>query len=473
MSINILSINTIILQKFEEDEKNNESMLRLIEKLLNEKNINNSVRNDLICIQQKIIEEKHSIKDLYLAKTCLLVEEYAQILKKPISHKKENNLPILRKKHEILIKYLNIVNQLVKTKKWDISLPFKSPKLNDPISLEYYCPTCENNDDNKFEVDEFNRRTCLDCSTQQSSIETGITHKDYSRVNIVGKFIYNRILHFQDCIKQYQGKQNCKIPDQLYIDLDKKFQAYRLIVNTATALGGSDAPASLPSSQGSIPPLNEATALSLLSPPATLRDPARPSGRRAWEASRSHASAAEPKAVRDGPKGCKLLGKKRTLFDIEDTNSMAPWMLNHVDLSYREVVSARLIRYSKITRNHIMMFLKELKYTKHYENVNLIYFTLTNKRVDDISHLEEQLIEDFKELVSLYDELHGKDKEEELDRKNFMNVQYLLFQLLRRHNHSCKIEDFTILKTIDRKLFHDTICKNLFNKLGWKFTPTF
>jgi hypothetical protein len=383
MSINILSINIIILQKFEQDEKENEYQLHLIEKLLNEKNMSNSVRDNLICIQQKIIEEK-SIKELYLAKTCLLIEEYAQILKNPISHKKENNLPILRRKHEILIKYLNIVNHLVKTKKWDISLPFKSPKLNDPISLEFYCPTCENNDNNKFEVDEFNRRTCLDCSTQQSSIETGITHKDYSRVNIVGKFIYNRILHFQDCIKQYQGKQNCKIPDQLYIDLDQKFQAYRLIINTNT-------------------------------------------------------------------------------FQEHDEKK-------NEQLGYRE---DRLIRYSKITRNHIMIFLKELKYTKHYENVNLIYFTLTNKRVDDISHLEEQLIEDFKELVSLYDELHGKDKEEELDRKNFMNVQYLLFQLLRRHNHPCKIEDFTILKTIDRKLFHDTICRNLFNKLGWKFTPTF
>jgi hypothetical protein len=383
MSINILSINIIILQKFEQDEKENEYRLHLIEKLLNEKNMSNSVRDNLICIQQKIIEEK-SIKELYLAKTCLLIEEYAQILKNPISHKKENNLPILRRKHEILIKYLNIVNHLVKTKKWDISLPFKSPKLNDPISLEFYCPTCENSDNNKFEVDEFNRRTCLDCSTQQSSIETGITHKDYSRVNIVGKFIYNRILHFQDCIKQYQGKQNCKIPDQLYIDLDQKFQAYRLIINTNP-------------------------------------------------------------------------------FQEHDEKK-------NEQLGYRE---DRLIRYSKITRNHIMIFLKELKYTKHYENVNLIYFTLTNKRVDDISHLEEQLIEDFKELVSLYDELHGKDKEEELDRKNFMNVQYLLFQLLRRHNHPCKIEDFTILKTIDRKLFHDTICRNLFNKLGWKFTPTF
>lgn len=440
MSINILSINTIILQKFEQDEKNNESRLRLIEKLLNEKNINNFVRNDLICIQQKIIEEKQSIKDLYLAKTCLLVEEYAQILKKPISHKKENNLPILRKKHEILIKYLNIVNHLVKTKKWDISLPFKSPKLNDPISLEFYCPNCENNDDNKFEVDEFNRRTCLDCSTQQSSIETGITHKDYSRVNIVGKFIYNRILHFQDCIKQYQGKQNCKIPDQLYTDLDKKFQAYRLIVNTPDLFT-----------------LNQSLETNKLQIKPNDKQDKNTQKVRTTDLEQSTTL----KVVAGGAEKSLNLEVKEKCDQIDESSS------------YRAVVSARLIRYSKITRNHIMMFLKELKYTKHYENVNLIYFTLTNKRVDDISHLEEQLIEDFKELVSLYDELHGKDKEEELDRKNFMNVQYLLFQLLRRHNHPCKIEDFTILKTIDRKLFHDTICKKLFNKLGWKFTPTF
>lgn len=375
MSINIITLNTTILQRLEQDEKNNKERLNLIQKLLSEKNLTLDVYTNLNSIKNQIMND-FAVKELFLAETYLLIDEYKKILKNPISHKKENNLPILRKKHEIIINYLNIVNNLVKNKKkWnDILIPFKSPQLENPKSFEFYCPSCGNIDENKFEIDEFNRRTCLDCSTQQSSIETGITHKDYSRVNIVGKFIYNRILHFQDCIKQYQGKQNCKIPEQLYIDLDKKFQAYRLIINT---------------------PLLDNT------------------------------------------------------------------------------FQARLIRYSKITRNHIMMFLKELKYVKHYENVNLIYFTLTNQRVDDISHLEEQLMEDFKELVALYDELHGRDKKEELDRKNFMNVQYLLFQLLRRHNHPCKIEDFTILKTIDRKLFHDTICKNLFNKLGWKFTPTF
>jgi hypothetical protein len=226
---------------------------------------------------------------------------------------------------------------------------------------------CDNNDPYKFEIDECNKKICLECSAQKTILETGVTYRDYNRVNIVGKFVYNRVLHFQDCIKQYQGKQNCKIPDKLYKDLDYKFYAYRLIV--------------------------------------------------------------------DSP----------------------------VDS----------IKYSKITKDHISMFLKELKYTKHYENINLIYHTLTGKPVDNIDYLEHKLIEDFRCLVNLYDSLHGKDRPEELDRKNFMNVQYVLFQLLRRHNHPCKIDNFTILKTIDRKLFHDKICSNLFDKLGWNFTPTF
>jgi hypothetical protein len=240
---------------------------------------------------------------------------------------------------------------------------------------------CNNAEEGMFEIDEFNRRTCVICSVQEERSEIGVTYKDYSRVNIVSRFIYNRVLHFNDCIKQYQGKQNCKIPEFVFEDLDKKFVAFRLLVSEEE---------------------NET---------APFRD-ARP--------------------VRPSP-----------------------------------------VRYSKITRAHIIMFLKDLKYTKHYENANLIYTQLTNKRVDDITYLEDRLIQDFKELIALYDEIYGKDKKEELDRKNFLNSSYLLFQLLRRHGHPCKIENFPILKTVDRKLFHDTICKNLFFKLNWTFTPIF
>jgi len=199
------------------------------------------------------------------------------------------------------------------------------------------------------------------------TLETGNTSLDYNRATVTGKFIYNRVLHFQDCIKQFQGKQNCKIPNSVYTDLENKFVAYRLV--------------------------------------------------------------------------------------LDSTNP--------------------LVRYSKITKQHILMFLKELKYVKHYENVNVIYSTLTCKKVDDISCLEKQLVEDFKELVTLYVNLHSKDKSEELGRKNFLNVQYLLYQLLKRHGYDCKIEDFSILKTTDRKQFHDKICSNLFQRLGWNFTRVF
>lgn len=369
MSINILSLNSAILKRLEKEEIICEEKIQLIDKLLldTSHHLDPSVYSELREMKEILKREKKSSRALFFTRTHELIKEYSSILKNPISHIKEDNLPILRRKNELIIRFLEIVRQLVKLKDWsDIEVP-ANPEKVDNINLESYCPSCENTDEEKFEMDDFNRKTCLKCSTQQYAIETGVTHKDYTRVNIVGKFIYNRILHFQDCIKQYQGKQNCKIPEKLYQDLDAKFIAYRLI------------------------------------PDANISN----------------------------------------------------------------------IKYSKITRNHIMMFLKELKHTKHYENVNLIYFTLTNKQVDNISHLESRLIDDFKELVALYDEIHGKDKAEELDRKNFMNVQYLLFQLLRRHSHPCKIENFTILKTVDRKLFHDTICKKLFDKLGWKFTPTF
>jgi hypothetical protein len=371
MTINILSLNAAVLKKLEADEIVNEEKIQLIDTFLNDTSncLDASVCCELQEMKELLIREKLTSKSLFFARTHALIEEYIGILKKPISHIKEATLPILRHKNDLIVKFLNIVRHVAKTKDWgDFEIPDNPGKvdLSKPFSI---CPECENIDPDKFEIDEFNRKTCLNCSVQQDAIETSITHRDYTRVNIVGKFIYNRVLHFHDCIKQYQGKQNCRIPDKLFEDLDIKFKSYRLLI----------------------------------------------------------------------------------------TDNNTP---NH-------------IKYSKINRNHISMFLKELKHTKHYENINLIYFILTGKRVDDITHLEDRLIADFKELVSLYDETHGKDKPEELDRKNFMNVQYLLFQLLRRHGHPCKIENFTILKTVDRKLFHDTICKNLFDKLGWKFTPTF
>lgn len=128
----------------------------------------------------------------------------------------------------------------------------------------------------------------------------------------------------------------------------------------------------------------------------------------------------------------------------------------------------REIAFSNISKEHIMLFLKECGHTKHYEDVVLIHFVLTGTQPPDITALENQLLHDFDQLTTLYDKKYRQQ-----DRKNFINTQYVLFQLLKRHKFPCKKEDFNILKTIDRKFYHDDICKSLFEELDWNFNPTF
>jgi len=422
----------MIFKKFSEEDHKNTERLLLIDNALLQPGLNLDTVTALKKTKHKIEENQKTDKVVFFTKTHKLIKEYTNIIKNPLSRTEDNQV-ILNKKINLVNQFLTVLRQLVKTKGWyDLNIPtlltmsatnsslrsvqslghcrqqfqtISEPKTEEFVGVVTHvtaisantCASCANSELDMFEVDEYNRRTCLICSVQEERAEIGITYKDYARVNIVSRFIYNRVLHFNDCIKQYQGKQNCKIPENVFNDLDKKFIAFRLLVfNTNTLV---------------------------------------------------------EKAV-------------QTQLDLSDTTET-----DHN--KNMQVFRPDPVRYSKITRAHIMMFLKDLKYTKHYENANLIYTSLTNKRVDDITYLEDKLVQDFKELIALYDDIYGKDKKEEVDRKNFLNSSYLLFQLLRRHGHPCKIENFPILKTVDRKLFHDTICKNLFFKLNWKFTPIF
>jgi hypothetical protein len=133
--------------------------------------------------------------------------------------------------------------------------------------------------------------------------------------------------------------------------------------------------------------------------------------------------------------------------------------------------SPKKTRFQNITKEHILLFLKENGQSKHYEDVILIFHKMTGKRVDDIAYLENQLMEDFDKISNLYDKkfkFTGK-----IDRKSFINTQYILYQLLRRHKYPCRKEDFNMLKTLDRKSFHDDIVKELFEGLNFNFTPIF
>lgn len=132
------------------------------------------------------------------------------------------------------------------------------------------------------------------------------------------------------------------------------------------------------------------------------------------------------------------------------------------------------IRFQNITKKHIQMFLKETKNSKHYEDITYIYHYLTEKQVKDISAIERFILEDFDILTETYDKLYKNNKNKNnLNRKSFINSQYVLYQLLRKYNHPCDKEDFNILKTSDRQNFHDEVCRELFKHLGWNFKCIF
>ena len=125
----------------------------------------------------------------------------------------------------------------------------------------------------------------------------------------------------------------------------------------------------------------------------------------------------------------------------------------------------RKTKFKNITKEYIYLFLKETGHSKHYEDVILIHYNLTGRKPDDISRHEQQLLDDFDILTALYDKKFKKNKK--IDRKKFHKYSVrFCFQLLRRHKYQCKKEDFNILKTVDRKSFHDDICRD-FIRTSW------
>ena len=152
-----------------------------------------------------------------------------------------------------------------------------------------------------------------------------------------------------------------------------------------------------------------------------------------------------------------------------------------VKLAERKVINdspSRLKRYEKVTRAMVLDILKELEskdIKKFYDDIVLIHHTLTGQACDNIENLEDSLLDDFDKLTETYDNLYtNKENNEDgqskgTKRKNFINAQFVLYQLLRKHGHSCNEMDFLTLKTSERKKYHHTICKELFSILGWNY----
>ena len=360
--IDIIEIHQSILQTFKDEQKTITTykiQLKDINKILNNPSpLSTSVKKKIKNHQQKLVAYIQNLESknryhYYILQATPLIEEYKKILNTPICvsfmgyQAKPND-----KKIFLIKKFLKLAQSYTSLKQY--------PKPS-PINMK--CEGCES----VFFESKDHHRVCVCCGRMYSIDNKTNSYKDINRVNMSSKYTYDRKIHFRDCIKQYQGKQNVTIDPAIYKELIVEFDNHGLLIDKES----------------------------------------------------------DPKEI----------------------------------------------RFKNITKEHIMLFLKVIKCTKHYEDITLIHYTLTGKAPPNLEAIEQKLLADFDVLTVLYDKVYKSDKN--FVRKNFINTQYVLFQLLRRHKFKCKRKDFNILKTIDRKSFHDEICKNLFQKLGWNFTALF
>lgn len=361
VDIDILSIHMEIEQKCRCIDQNNATIYEHI------RDIDVSLVNQLLPVNIRTRLEKYKEQlvstitlnecmnewNFYLSEIGILLENFRRILETPIKQNFMGRVIVeTNEKRTLIQSYFTILQKY--TTLYDISPFIQVEEQVQPTHIT--CVNCSNS--NTFEICDSNY-VCNICACQIEIQNINSSFRDTERINVYPKYTYDRKIHFRDCLNQYQGKQNCTIPDELFVLLEDQFEKHNLLI--------------------------------------------------------------------DSP-------------------------ISH-------------IRFSNITKENILLFLKELEYNKHYENVNLIYYIMTGNKLDDISNLEDTLLNDFDVLTTLYDKIYKS--EQKIVRKNFINTQYVLYQLLRRHKHPCMKEDFSILKTIDRKSFHDDICQRLFNELGW------
>lgn len=365
--IDILSIDKKIKAHFENMYSKKSNIIKKISEmndLIQQGNVPkhciDSIHSEIKQLEKNVYDIDSKIQlNFYLKETILLIESYKRLLNTPIKvsfmiTNNQNKQCQLQNKHK-----QEIINEYIKIAKKYIDI--LDDEHQEDTQKNIKCNNCTN--DVNLIIDQ-NIYICVMCGSERELFLNVSSYKDMDRIHIMSKYTYNRKSHFKDCMKQYQAKQNCVIPDHIIEDI-----------------------------------INE-------------------------------------------------LNKHHLLIGDHDTSNE--------------------IRYSNITKFHIMEFIKELGYSKQYENINLIYYIITNKKPSNISHLEEKLLQDFDIFSNYYDRVI---KNKIGNRKNFINIQYVLYQLLKKHNHKCDVKDFYILKSKEKIDFCDRVTKMCFQELGWNHYP--
>ena len=184
------------------------------------RNINLSINNaDSVNKRTKLEKERL----FFLSKTLHIINNYKKILKKPIimsftsSNASSNEL--IREKNELRAEYQNIISS------YKMYYPKNTTIFVDDHNKTSVVMGCQQCGSTEIEDD-----VCLQCGLYIADTEDSVTsYCDSKRICINAKYKYNRIIHFKECMSQYQGKESVIVPSNVYALLEACFVNNHLV----------------------------------------------------------------------------------------------------------------------------------------------------------------------------------------------------------------------------------------------------
>jgi hypothetical protein len=179
-----------------------------------------------IILEKRATQLKNIIDDLltdtsfgfYLLEVQEFLDQYDKM-----EHKTNKNISFMKKDRVIKSEDLNLSRLFVELiQKYNDILHLDIPKIS-VIKKPLICE-CGNTRD--LETVDGRIIYCQKCGIQlrEKISNDAPTFKDIERVNSTNKYKYSRMIHIQNCIKQFQGKQKVKIPLELIRDVNDQLQ---------------------------------------------------------------------------------------------------------------------------------------------------------------------------------------------------------------------------------------------------------
>lgn len=235
MDVNITEIHLQIIKKFERDREKKKEYSSIQSKILSSLKNPDLLPRSRITLKENLVKTQHLVRKhdtesqhtLYVIESNIILKEFEEIVDEPVlldfSNSGKTSKTNKRRK-KIRKEYLKIAS------KYDSSGILNQYIKSEPEKLK--CPQCGETD--------FDDSDCTKCGYVMEIFSLSTPDEPIAPTKSSSKSGYDRGIHFNDTILQYQGKQNCNEESlkPIYERLEEEYENHGILIHPRTDING-------------------------------------------------------------------------------------------------------------------------------------------------------------------------------------------------------------------------------------------